>query len=184
MGAVKAPVIAVVGPSGVGKDSLMRALAEADPSLCLMQRVITRDPEAGGEDYVPVTEARFAGMVEQGAFALHWQAHGLSYGIPARIEELREGSSGVLVNFSRSVLLQAQELFGDFVVLSVTATPEVLAARLAARGREDAATQARRLSQAGKALPEGLHRVVRIDNSGPLTDAVETALAALHPVSA
>ena len=49
---------------------------------------------------------------------------------------MREGANGVLVNLSRSVLLEAQEEFGDFMVLSVTARPEVLARRLAARGRE------------------------------------------------
>ena len=35
-------------------------------------------------------------------------------------------------------------LFGDLIVLSLTAAPEVLADRLAARGREDAADRARR----------------------------------------
>ena len=48
MNADKGPVIAVVGPSGVGKDSLMEALRQADPSIKLMRRVITRAPEAGG----------------------------------------------------------------------------------------------------------------------------------------
>ncbi len=44
MTAKKGPVIAVVGPSGVGKDSLMTALRAADPGVKLMLRVITRAP--------------------------------------------------------------------------------------------------------------------------------------------
>ncbi|WP_158971722.1 phosphonate metabolism protein/1,5-bisphosphokinase (PRPP-forming) PhnN [Chachezhania sediminis] len=180
-----APVIAVVGPSGVGKDSVMAALLARDPGIRPVRRVITRAPEAGGEDYQPVTEDVFAGMVAAGAFALHWQAHGLSYGIPATIDGQRaEAGTGVLVNLSRAVLRQAQDRFGTLIVLALEADEAILAERLAARGREDAAGQAKRLGRAALELPEGLARVHRIDNSGALDTAVEAALAALHPESA
>ncbi|MBT8154005.1 phosphonate metabolism protein/1,5-bisphosphokinase (PRPP-forming) PhnN [Epibacterium ulvae] len=171
------PVIAVVGPSGVGKDSVMTGLATGDPRLSLLKRVITRAPEAGGEDYTPVSEAEFAARSAAGEFALHWQAHGLFYGVPAAaVAAQRAEGRGVLVNFSRSVLLDAQRIFGNFIVLSVTASPEVLAARLAGRGRETEEEQAKRLAQATKALPEGLERVYQIDNSGDLSAAVTAAL--------
>ncbi|KIC12591.1 ribose-phosphate pyrophosphokinase [Leisingera sp. ANG-M1] len=179
--AEKGPVIAVVGPSGVGKDSLMSALAVSCPQLRLMRRVITRAPEAGGEDYQAVSEAEFSALAESGVFALHWQAHGLHYGIPRDIEKLREGSSGVLVNLSRAVLLEAQDVFGDFIVLSVTARPEVLAERLSSRGREDAEEVQRRLARAVNPLQEGLVRVFEIDNSGALSAAVKAALEAIQP---
>ncbi|OBY28706.1 phosphonate metabolism protein/1,5-bisphosphokinase (PRPP-forming) PhnN [Leisingera sp. JC1] len=180
----KGPVIAVVGPSGVGKDSLMSALAVSGPQLRLMRRVITRAPEAGGEDYQPVSEAEFSALAENGVFALHWQAHGLHYGIPRDIEKLREDCGGVLVNLSRAVLLEAQEVFGDFIVLSVAARPEVLAQRLAARGREGAREVQHRLARAKKPLPTGLRRVHQIDNSGALSTAVNAALAVIQPESA
>lgn len=171
----KGPVIAVVGPSGVGKDSLMSGLAVADPRLRSMRRVITRAPEAGGEDYQPVSEAEFAALVEADVFALHWNAHGLRYGVPRDIEKLRIGASGILVNLSRAVLLQAQEVFDDFRVISVTARPEVLAERLAGRGREDADEVKRRLARASLALPEGLKQVYEVDNSGDLCAAIVQA---------
>jgi ribose 1,5-bisphosphokinase len=183
-GVVKGPVIGVVGPSGVGKDTLMAAMIEADPSLVAMRRVITRSADAGGEDYSAVSDQQFAELVDEGAFALHWQAHGLSYGIPAEIEELREGTTGVLVNLSRAVLLQAQDCFDGFVVLSVTADPQVLANRLAQRGRENDAEQARRLARAGNPLPDGLTHVYQIDNSGVLSDTVDAVLDLLQPVRA
>lgn len=178
---VKGPVIAVVGPSGVGKDSLMSALAVCCPQLRLMRRVITRAPEAGGENYQAVTEAEFSALAETGVFALHWQAHGLHYGIPQDIDTLRHGSAGVLVNLSRAVLLQAQEVFEKLIVLSVTARPDVLAKRLVARGRENTEGVRRRLERAGNPLPEGLARVHEIDNSGALSAAVNDALTALQP---
>ena len=179
----KGPVIAVVGPSGVGKDSVMQALAERDPGLRIQHRVITRPEDAGGEDFTGVTPEVFARMQAEGAFAMSWQAHGLSYGIPADLYDLREGARAVLVNLSRAVLGEAQARFGDLIVLSLTAAPEVLAERLAARGREDAADRARRLSRAAAPLPEGLRRVIEVDNSGPLEATVDTVLARLQPES-
>ncbi|ATF19539.1 phosphonate metabolism protein/1,5-bisphosphokinase (PRPP-forming) PhnN [Phaeobacter gallaeciensis] len=180
-GSVKAPVIAVVGPSGVGKDSLMEALLERVPGLVRQRRIITRAPELGGEDYEAVTEDRFATLCTEPGFALHWQAHGLSYAIPREIDDLRNRASGVLVNLSRKVLLEAEAVFGRLVVLSVTTTPEVLAERLMARGREDRAEIERRLARAATPMPAGLSQVIEIDNSGQLEEAVQAAETALMP---
>ncbi len=177
----KGPVIAVVGPSGVGKDSVMSGLAVANPGLRCLRRVITRAPEAGGEDYQAVNDAEFDALVRADVFVLHWGAHGLRYGIPRDIEKLRAGAEGVLVNLSRGVLLQAQEVFDDFRVISVTARPEVLAGRLAGRGRESATEVQRRLARAAKPLPAGLRQVATVDNSGDLCTAVRAAQDALQP---
>lgn len=179
----KGPVIAVVGPSGVGKDSLMEALIATDPNLHLMRRVITRAPEAGGEEYDAVSETEFVDLVAANHFALHWPAHGLRYGIPRQIEDLRQNGQGVLVNLSRAVLFEAQEIFGDFIVLSVTARPEVLAVRLTKRGREGAAEVQRRLARAQQPLPGGLRRLYQVDNSAALADAVTSARAVIYSAS-
>lgn len=178
-----APLIAVVGPSGVGKDSVMAALA-ARAGFRLVRRVITRREGAGGEVFERVAEAEFRHRQARGDFALSWQAHGLHYGIPADLDALRRDGPGVLVNLSRGVLLEAQAVFAPLVVLSLSAAPEVLAARLAARGREGAADRARRLSRAGTPLPEGLDTVIAVDNSGALDQTVAAILARLQPESA
>ena len=179
-----APVIAVVGPSGVGKDSVMQALADRDPGFRIQRRVITRPEAAGGEVFTGVTPEAFARMAAAGAFALSWQAHGLWYGIPVELYDLRRGARAVLVNLSRGVLGAAQARFRDLIVLSLTAAPEVLAERLAARGREATADRARRLERAGVPLPAGMRRVIEVDNSSALEATVETVLARLQPESA
>lgn len=154
--------VAVVGPSGVGKDFLMTGAAQLRSDLHLVRRVITRPAAAGGEDFDGVTEAEFARRSADGAFALEWQAHGLSYAIPK--SELR---GRPLMNLSRAVLLQAQAMWPRLLVIHVTAPPEVLAARLAARGRETAADQGARLARAGLALPEGLSVAEVVNDAGP-----------------
>ena len=78
-------LIAVVGPSGVGKDSVMAGLIAARPDMRLVRRTITRAPDLGGEDYDAVTPEAFAEAARNGAFCVHWSAHGLSYGIPADV---------------------------------------------------------------------------------------------------
>jgi ribose 1,5-bisphosphokinase len=175
-------VIAVVGPSGVGKDSLIEALCADRPGIVRARRVITRDARAGGEAFDGISAACFADRAARGAFALHWSAHGLRYGIPRGVlDDLAQGCD-VLANLSRGVLPDAARLFPALHVLDVTARPEVLARRLQARGRESRQEIARRLARPAPPLPDAVV-VTGIDNSGALTDAVRAARDALYPVN-
>lgn len=175
-------LIAVVGPSGVGKDSVMAGLKHALPDLNLVRRVITRAPDLGGEAYDAVSVAQFETLVEDRAFAVHWGAHGLHYGIPMTVRHQLGNGTDCLVNFSRTALAQASEIFPRFVVLNITAQPQTLAQRLAARGRESAEDIAKRLGQADKPLPAGL-QVIHLANDGPLSQTVANGAALLQPVS-
>ncbi len=170
-------VIAVVGPSGAGKDTLMSGAA-LQPGVALIRRVITRPAEAGGEDFEGVGEAVFQQMCDAGRFALEWRAHGLRYGIP---HPPRDGRLR-LVNLSRGVLAQAAAVWPGLSVIHVGADPQVRAARLAARGRETAADIASRIAREAAfrpgGLPDGLN-VTCIDNSGDLAAATAAFIAAL-----
>ena len=56
-------LILVAGPSGAGKDTLIRLAQERlrdDPRFVFVRRVITRAKEAGGEDHEPTDPADFA----------------------------------------------------------------------------------------------------------------------------
>ncbi|MGL4237708.1 phosphonate metabolism protein/1,5-bisphosphokinase (PRPP-forming) PhnN [Tabrizicola sp.] len=173
-------IFAVVGPSGVGKDTLIAGALRVRPDLRLVRRVITRPTEAGGEAFDGVVEAEFARRKARGDFALDWQAHGLSYGIPK--SELA-GPGDVIFNGSRLALPAARAAFPDLRVILVTAPDAVLAARLAARGRETTTDIAARLSRAAYALPEGISAIT-IVNDAAVEDGVAALLAALQPVRA
>lgn len=174
-------LIAVVGPSGVGKDSVMMGLAQAVPHMELIRRVITRAPGLGGEDYDAATETQFTSLVDDGAFILHWQAHGLRYGIPVSVKDQLASGTDCLVNFSRSALAEAAAIFPRFLILNVTACPETLASRLSARARETEEEISKRLSQADKPLPTGID-VIQLSNDGPLAETVARATDLLQPV--
>ena len=170
--------IAVVGPSGVGKDSVMNALVEARHGMVRARRVITRAPEAGGEDYEPVDAATFCARAERGDFALWWHAHGLYYGIPQAVQQTLAEGRDVIANLSRGKLEEAGSTFKRLHVLSITAPAEVLAARLAARGREDVDDIRRRLDRSAPSLPPHL-TVTLLSNDGALETCVSQALHAL-----
>lgn len=174
-------LIAVVGPSGVGKDSVIRGLAKARPGLVAARRVITRNPLLGGEDFEAVSDQEFAQRSAAGAFCLEWQAHGLRYGIPTATLDEVEAGRDVLVNLSRSVLLDARAACPGLRVIALTAAPETLARRLAGRGREGAEEIRLRLARAAP-LPPGLP-VLSMSNDGPLTEVVRQTMAHLYPES-
>lgn len=172
--------IAVVGPSGAGKDSVMEAYCAAHPDVMRTRRVITRSEEAVGEEADGVSPAEFDALAAAGGFALHWQAHGLSYGIPASVEAALAEGRDVMANLSRSVLPLLQDRFARSAIVLITAPAEVLAMRLATRGRETPEEQARRLKRAQFQLAEGLDPIV-IQNDGTLAEAVAGIEAALQP---
>ncbi len=65
---ISGQLITIIGPSGVGKDSIMFALKEQCPDVHLVKRVITRPEEAGGEDFIGVSAEEFAQRKAKGDF--------------------------------------------------------------------------------------------------------------------
>jgi ribose 1,5-bisphosphokinase len=173
-------LLAVVGPSGAGKDTLLdgarRELA-GEPDIHFARRVITRDGAAGGEAHEAMSRAGFEVARDAGDFALWWSAHGLLYGLRAEIVGIIAQRRLVVANLSRRVLSEASEAL-PVLVVEVTASPAVLAARLAARGRETEEGIGARLERMA-AIPPGLP-VKTIVNDGSLEDGVARMTQAIR----
>jgi phosphonate metabolism protein PhnN/1,5-bisphosphokinase (PRPP-forming) len=164
----------IVGPSGVGKDSLIdgaRAALADDPRFVFPRREITRPGTAGGEDHIPITMADFKARRAVGAYALCWTANGHGYGVPRAIDDALARGRNVIVNGSRGALDDARSRYPDLRVVAVTVPPEVLRARLEARGRESAAEIEARLARATALQVEG-GDVIHFSNDRALAESV------------
>ena len=177
-----ARLIYCMGPSGAGKDSLLDWLRAHLPTPCPLhwaQRTITRAVVPGGEAHESVALDAFAALRSEQAFALHWEANGLGYGIRhAQLAPLAQGH-WVLLNGSRAYLPEALARFPDLVAVHVTASPQVLRERLLSRGRETPAQVQARVQRALAFMPPPGTACVEIPNNGTLSDAGQQLLHAL-----
>ncbi|MDN0082848.1 phosphonate metabolism protein/1,5-bisphosphokinase (PRPP-forming) PhnN [Crenobacter sp. SG2305] len=171
----------VLGPSGAGKDSVINYARErlgAEACVLFAHRYITRPADAGGENHVALRPDEFALRERAGLFVLTWHRNDLSYGIGIEVEQWLVRGLDVVVNGSRSALPLAERRFPRLIPLWIGASSEVLAQRLAARGRESEEQIHQRLAEAGAFSPPTNARVLL--NDGELAEAGETLLAWLR----
>jgi ribose 1,5-bisphosphokinase len=167
----------VVGPSGAGKDTLIRLAREelaGDPRFAFPRRLVTRPPSAD-EDNAPIEAAAFDRCEAEGRFSLCWRAHGLGYALPEEAGRMALAGRVVVSNVSRRVVTEARARFPGTRVVGITAPPEVLAQRLAARARAEDGDLAKRLARREPVLPD-----LTIDNSGTPGDGAARLIAFLR----
>ncbi|MDJ0779263.1 MAG: hypothetical protein QNJ85_15455 [Gammaproteobacteria bacterium] len=139
----------LVGPSGVGKDSLLEALRIYPdlPALHLAERYITRPTRRGDDRHVEIDPDTFAVRAARGDFLFTWHSHGFSYAVSNDLLfHLRTGED-VLVNGSRAYLSTAMEIVPGLVPIWMRVSERVLRERLRGRARENAAAIERRLDR-------------------------------------
>jgi ribose 1,5-bisphosphokinase len=141
--------VLVVGPSGAGKDTLLQLARQefaACPQYVFPRRLVTRSSSIW-EEHDSIDHAAFERGVTDGEFTLAWRAHGHGYAIPGPC--LGEAADGriIVCNVSRMVVEAARERLPNVSVVEITAPREVLAARLAGRGRGDDADLGARLER-------------------------------------
>ncbi|MFN0191962.1 MAG: phosphonate metabolism protein/1,5-bisphosphokinase (PRPP-forming) PhnN [Aestuariivirga sp.] len=179
-------LVAVVGPSGAGKDSILRYAKQQfrnDERFAFPRRVVTRVADVATEDHDSVDVNGFNAMALSGAFALSWSAHGLKYGVAKEIEADLRCDRVVSINLSRTILTEAERRFVNLMVVEVLAAPDVIAARIASRGREVADEALERTRRSVPTYPSSL-TVHRIRNDGSLVEAGEAFCALLESAAA
>jgi ribose 1,5-bisphosphokinase len=159
-------LILVVGPSGAGKDTLLalaRAACADDAKIVFPRRVVTRQA-SHFEDNEQVSLEAFGQALAQGEFAISWEAHGHCYALTSAIDDDIRAGRTVVANVSRTVIDEMRRGYADVTVVSVTAPPDVLAERLAARARGSDGQIENRLRR----VPDGASAVpdVTISNVG------------------
>jgi len=94
-------LIVISGPSGVGKDTLIRRLLELDKNLRYSVSCTTRPPRPGevdGVNYTFVTHENFQQLIDQGAFLEHATYDSNLYGtVTERVERAREAGYDIVL---------------------------------------------------------------------------------------
>lgn len=175
----------VVGPSGVGKDSILNLLraAQGNEKIIFLHRYITRPANAGNENHIALTPLEFEKRKTAGLFAMSWESHGLSYGLGTELNDYLAKGYHVIMNGSRGYLPEALNLNPDLHVILIQADKTILAERLRARGRETEAEIQERLERAEAFKVEAPKRTI-IENNGTLEEAVEQFISVLREVVA
>jgi ribose 1,5-bisphosphokinase len=152
-------LILVVGPSGAGKDTLLgraRSACANDGNLVFQRRVVTREASSF-EDNEQMSPETFREARMRGDFAVDWEAHGHCYALPRAIDDEIGAGRTVVANVSRAIVDGMRRAYAYVTVVAVTAPPEVLAERLAARARGSDGKLADRLARTvgpGEAAPD------------------------------
>ena len=172
-------LIAVVGPSGAGKDSLLNGAREQLPQVHFMRRIITRPHNAGGEDHIELTKDAFTAQITAGKMLFHWQAHDLDYGISIDAASLVRNGNSVVFNGSRAALKAQCAAWPDMKIIWVAANRETLAERLIARGREAPDIIQARLARSTVEAPEN---AVIVNNDCRIKDGIARMTEAIKSI--
>lgn len=164
--------VAVVGPSGAGKDTLIRLASrhfETDDGFHFARRLVTRKADPEAEDHAEIDEAEFERRRSADDFALCWRAHGLGYGLDASLLQRVARGQTVIANISRRQIGDAAAAFPRLAVAHVVVDRPLLVERIVQRGREDRSAAIERVErEAPLDLPRTVWRIAGIDNSGPV----------------
>ena len=168
----------LIGPGGAGKGTLAAALVANDPSLWLSRSWTTRVPRAGERErdaYVFVDRPAFESAVAEGRF-FEW-AEFLDYLMGTPLPDPPPGADVLLeidVQGAEQVLAQRPDAT---VILLLPPSPQVQAARLAARG--DVEAHIRRRVELGESE---VARGEEIAAHTVVNDDVDRALAELTAI--
>ena len=177
--------VAVAGPSGVGKDTIINLAREklaVDPRFVFARRIITRTADMRSEDHDTLAPEEFTAAAASGTFAMVWQAHGLNYALPASIDADIAAGRIIIANISRQTIDELAARYENFVLVVVSAHRDVIAERLKARGRETDAEIVARLERI--AVEDTVrYEAIRLENSGPKEQAGERFVSILEGVA-
>lgn len=150
----RSPLLVVLsGPSGVGKDSVIKQLREVLPDLHYAVTATTRAPRPGetdGQSYYFLSRREYDEMLDRGELLAPAQVHGNWYGAP--LQPLRaafaEGKDVLLkIDVQGAIAVRRRIPQAVFLFLAPP-SPEDLVDRLGSRQTESSEELARRMRDA------------------------------------
>lgn len=173
------------GPSGAGKDTVLKRLMEKEPSIRLSVSATTRAPREGetdGKDYHFITRDRFDALVAEQKMLEHAEYCGNCYGTPSEpIEKWQAEGCDVILEIEVQGGAQIKQKRPDCVSIFVLPPSlEVLEHRLRRRGTESEEAIEKRLAAAKAEIAQALQYdyILINDDLEPAVDQMAEILRA------
>jgi ribose 1,5-bisphosphokinase len=158
-------IILIVGPSGSGKDTLLKYAKEYfNEKLNFVKRYITRESDINESNYY-IDEYAFEILRHNCYFASSWNAHGNYYGIPKRF--IKSGLN--IISVSRARIVDFENLYDEVYTINITIKKDQLEQRLLQRAREDKENIEERLSRTYENIIA--RNLIEFDNSSPIEES-------------
>jgi guanylate kinase len=179
-------LIVISGPSGVGKDSVLKNMSARDLQLHFVVTATSRPQREGeihGEDYFFVTKAEFERMIDRGALIEHALVYEEYKGIPKeQVQQALNSGRDVIMRIDVQGAATIRELYPDALLIYLSTQSEnELVERLKARRTETPEKLELRLATAREELKQvNLFDYYVVNAEDQLDQAVETILAIIH----
>jgi guanylate kinase len=176
-------LIVISGPSGVGKDAVIKGMKERQQEFHFVVTATTRPPRSGevdGVDYIFVSSERFAEMIDQGELLEYALVYNDYKGVPKeQVRKALTSCKDVVMRVDVQGAARINELIPQALLIFLTTQDEdELIKRLESRQTESTDDLVLRIATARqefKRIPEYDYLVVNRD--GELDEAVDTILA-------
>ncbi len=150
-------LVVISGPSGVGKDSVLRRMQAREVPFHFVVTATTRkarDTEMHGRDYVFISTDEFAEMIEQDELLEYAIVYGDYKGIPKQqVRDALASSQDAVLRLDVQGAATIKEIFPDaLLIFLTTATEEELERRLRERKSESPEGLKLRIATARKEL--------------------------------
>ena len=180
----RSPLLIVIsGPSGVGKDSVIRRMQERNLPFHFVVTATTRPPrpdEVHGKDYFFFSKARFAEMIERGDLMEYALVYDDYKGIPKeQVHQALASGADVVMRLDVQGAATVRRLSPEALLIFITAESQAkMVQRLEARMTESMEELKLRIATARQEMQrmgEFDYAVVNVE--GHLDDTVDTILA-------
>ena len=178
----KPKTLLIIGPTAVGKSTLLGRALKDYPILCDIITYTTRNPREGeveGDPYHFVTEAKFRDLMKDNFFIETAFVHGLLYGTPRdQFEKAHRDGKVVIMDIDVQGAKKLLQIYPEaFTVFIVPPTMDALRQRFMKRGVTNEGDLEKRLVSAQKEMAQAKDFDHTITN-----DVFDTAYADLRKV--
>lgn len=165
-------VIVISGPSGVGKDSVIRELKQVDRPRHFVITATTRrkrNKEVNGIDYIFLSTTQFNTLIRENKFLEHAEVYGQQYGVPKSqvLDAFKRGSDVIIKTDVQGALTIRSLIPSTILIFIAPPSYKTIVQRLTRRKTESTEQFSLRLATSKEELNQSKlfdHIVINYDN--------------------